>query len=267
MQTAFATSQAHDPQQTLDEQRTIYSGGFYLRNRWRWHFRDDCRYRRRRLQEVLDELAVDREGRRVFDVGFGTGDLLFTFPPSCTLMGAELSAEAVDGILGDPLLQRYAGHWFSPVARDGEVPFPDQPVDMVITSHVLEHVPDDLRFLERLASTLEQGGLMINFVPIEPEGFDPKHIRTYTAGSLAALMSSLGLEIVHLESNYHICFGPFKWMDHPVRHGWPILQWLEGLRHAILSPIPYGLTRKVEVLLSKLGLPPNQALVIGRKIR
>ncbi|RJO65073.1 MAG: class I SAM-dependent methyltransferase [Myxococcales bacterium] len=249
----------------LEAQRKIYSGGFYLSKRWRWIFRDDCRYRRRRLAEVLDEIGYDPRERRVFDVGFGTGDLLFTFPESCTLMGVELSPEAVEAMLGEPRVKRYAGRWFEVVPENGETPLPPRPVDAVITSHVLEHVPDDRAFLDRLASALKPGGLMINFVPVETAGFDPKHIRTYTSESLADLMASAGLELVHAESNYHICCGPLKWLDHPARHNWSALSWLEGLRHVILSPIPYRVTRLVERMLAAMGVAPNQALVIGRK--
>ena len=253
-------------QRSLQEQRSIYSRGFYARNRWRWHFRDDCRYRRRRLREILQLLNFDREDRRIYDVGFGTGDLLLDFPRSCFLMGAELSQDTITGICSDPRLAGYRGHWFGVVEDGNTPPFPDGPLaDLIITSHVLEHVPDDSAFIANLAKCLKPGGLMIHFVPVEPAGFDPKHIRTYGERSLSKLVSSSGLEVIFAESNYHANCGPLRWLDHPARHSWPILKFLEGVRHFLLTPIPYRLVRSFEALLSRIGGLPNQAVVVASK--
>jgi len=249
----------------LEGQRRIYSGSFYNVNRWRWFFRDDCRYRRRRLKAVFKEIDFDPNGKRIFDVGFGTGDLLLSFPETCSLYGAELSAEAVEAIKNEPGIKKYPYSSFEVIPHSGETPLPANKVDVVITSHVLEHVPDENAFLDRLCEALVPGGIMINFVPIESEGFDPKHIRTYTAESLALAMSFAGLEIIHAESNYHICSGPLKWLDHPARHNWAHGSWLEGVRHFMLSPVPFELTRGIEKMLAALGVSPSQAMVIGRK--
>ena len=250
----------------LDHQRRLYERGFYSRNRWRWVWRDDCRYRRRRLKEVLKELDFDPKHKRILDVGFGTGDLLFTFPLSCTLLGVELSPDAVWAIEADSRIRAYRGHDFQVAHSDGTPPLPDEPVDLILTSHVLEHVPDDIEFLKHLARGLKPGGLMVNFVPVEPEGFDPKHVRTYTADSLARKMESVGMRLVHCEHNYHINTAPMRWLDHPARFEWPVLSALEGLRHVILTPIPYEITRKAEEVLAELGASPMQALVVGRMV-
>lgn len=249
----------------IDHQRSLYHKGFYSRNRWRWVWRDDCRYRRRRLWEVLNGLKFNPEHGRILDVGFGTGDLLFTFPLSCSLLGVELSPDAVEAISADPRLTSYHAWHFEVALPDGSIPLPTTPVDLVLTSHVLEHVPDDTLFLRGLAGALKPGGLMVNFVPVEPEGFDPKHVRTYDANLLARRMEDAGLEILHSEHNYHINAGPMRWLDHPARHEWPLLTSLEGVRHALLSPIPYELTRRMEEVLRELGSSPMQALVVGRR--
>jgi hypothetical protein len=136
---------------------------------------------------------------------------------------------------------------------------------MVLTSHVLEHVPDDHLFLKHLVSALKPGGLMINFVPVETPDFDAKHVRTYTAESLAQRMTEAGLDLIYAEANYHVNVGPLKWLDHPARHNWKHLGWLEGVRHILLSPIPYGVTRMAERALKRARAMPNQALVVGRK--
>jgi SAM-dependent methyltransferase len=250
----------------LSQQEDLYDGQFYHANRWRWVFRDDCRYRKNRLLEVLTQLGFSCDEARIFELGFGSGDLLFQFPTSCTLMGVELSKAAVQAISADPRLDRYHGKWFQPLAEDGSVPAPPRRADLVLASHVLEHVPDDKRTVSQLVSVARKGGLVAIFVPIETEGYDPKHVRTYTVDSLKSLMAGEGLKIVHAEDNYHIRSGPMKLLDHPARHDWPILKSLEGLRDLALTLFPYAATRGVEELLQHAGITGTQAMVIGKRV-
>lgn len=258
-------SQHTDPQAAdiLDDQRRLYDGGFYRHRRWRWSFRDDCRYRYHRLKELLPQLGFSLHQRRVLEVGFGSGDLLLMFPTSCKLMGVELSAAAVDAVRSDPRLRLHQDHWFTTVDPDGALPRPPEPADIIVTSHVLEHVPDDRALLGELLPHLSEDGLLVTFVPLERPGFDPKHVRTYNMASVARLMADLDLQVLHHEANYQICWGPMRWMDHAARHGWPGGTGLEALRNVLLTAIPHETTRAVENLLVQLGAPATQAMVVA----
>lgn len=259
------TTTGRNMEEWIEEQRRLYEGAFYLSSRWRWVFRDDCRYRWHRLAEVLSTLGVAPAGFNVFELGFGTGDLLFRFPTSCSLMGAELSAGAVRAIRSDPRLKAYRPGWFEVTPQDGSVPAPPWPVDIAIASHVIEHVPDDRETVAQLAATLGPGGLMVLFVPVEPPGYDPKHLRRYTAHTVSDLVRCAGLEVLHAEENYQIRSGPFSWMDHPSRHGWPVLGFLEGVRNVAMTLIPYPLARATEEILSHAGVSGTQCLVVARR--
>ena len=109
----------------VEEQRRLYEGDFYRKNRWRWLFRDDCRYRWHRLRDILQQIGFPMHRRNVLEVGFGSADLLLRFPSSCRLMGLELSRAAVEAVQGDQRLAAYRDHWFETMA-DG--PPPDTPV-------------------------------------------------------------------------------------------------------------------------------------------
>jgi SAM-dependent methyltransferase len=50
------------------------------------------------------------------------------------------------------------------------LPLPDQSVDLVITWHVLEHIPDDRRVMRELLRVLQPGGQVLMSVPIMPPG-------------------------------------------------------------------------------------------------
>ncbi len=114
MHSAALKNRIQGPRETriLLQQKRQYEGSFYRKTRWRWVFRDDCRYRWNRLLEFLGQVGFGLHQKTVYDIGFGTGDLLYLFPTSCRLMGVELSADAVEAIEQDPRLAAYADHWF-----------------------------------------------------------------------------------------------------------------------------------------------------------
>lgn len=249
----------------LREQRDLYEGAFYVKSRWRWLFRDDCRYRWHRLREAMNHFGLSPLRQKVLEIGFGSGDLLFQFPSSCTLMGIELSADAVQAIEADPRLRLYADHWFAPLTPGGGLPCADRLADILVTSHVLEHVPDDQALLTEALGALRPGGLVITFVPLEPPGFDPKHVRTYTVRSLCELMEGLGLELLHVEANYRMNTPPLRWMDHPARHNWPLFKGLEGLRNVMMTLVPYRASRSLEEVLALVGARPTQVMALACK--
>ena len=61
----------------------------------------------------------------------------------------------------------------------GDLPLHDGEIDVVITSHVLEHIPDDRRAMAELARVLRPGGTAIVMVPFDPKmpetDEDPAH--------------------------------------------------------------------------------------------
>jgi len=251
----------------LNEQRRRYEGGFYRRHRWRWLFRDDCRYRWHRLRDILQQIGFATRQRTVLEIGFGSGDLLLRFPTSCRLMGLELSRAAVEAVQADPRLASYREHWLDTVGPDGSLPAPPWSADLLLCSHVLEHVPDDRRLLQQACSLVRPGGLLALFVPLETPGFDPKHVRCYTTASFADLVQSAGLELLHVESNYRICCGPARWADHPARHGWPVLKWIEAVRNVALTLIPHATTLAIEEVLLQGGVPATQVMAIAERPR
>ena len=51
----------------------------------------------------------------------------------------------------------------------GDLPLRDGEIDVVITSHVLEHIPDDRRAMAELARVMRPGGTAIVMVPFDPK--------------------------------------------------------------------------------------------------
>ena len=105
------------------------------------------------------------------------------------------------------------------------LPFPDATFDAVISSEVLEHIPDDTGALAELARVLKPGGVLAATVPtswpervcwrlsdayhapLAPGG----HVRIYSATELRAKCRAAGLEIAG-SHHAHALHSPYWWL-------------------------------------------------------
>jgi SAM-dependent methyltransferase len=159
-------------------------------------------------------LVLPALGRRVVEVGCGLGN--FT--------GMLLDREAVIALDAEPacverLRQRYPGrpnlHAFvcDAAGQEFSVYARFEP-DSCVCLNVLEHIEDDRRALEAMASILAPGGVIALLVPAFPALYGPidrnlGHCRRYTRASLAELARTCGLKIAKLM--YVNAIGMFGW--------------------------------------------------------
>jgi len=162
----------------------------------------------------LQRLVMPELGQRVIEVGCGIGN--FT--------GMLLSREAVAAVDIDPagvarLAQRYPGqaNLRAFVCEPGSPAFADlarwQP-DSCVCLNVLEHIPDDTRALQAMASVLVPGGVIVLLVPAFQALYGPidrnlSHCRRYSRKSLVKLAQVTGLRIETL--HYVNAIGFFGW--------------------------------------------------------
>lgn len=113
---------------------------------------------------------------RVLDVGFGSGDLLRETRrifPGASCSGIEIAAAAVDAVL------RQHPDWYLTVGSAERLPFPDQSFDLVVCSHTLEHLADDVPARRELQRVTAKGGAIIVAVPGPGSGDNKLHYRLY----------------------------------------------------------------------------------------
>ncbi|MBD3926645.1 class I SAM-dependent methyltransferase [Nocardioides cavernae] len=146
------------------------------------------------------------EGRRFLDVGCGEGTLLDVVRAetggSWDITGFEISAARAERA-------KERGHHVL-VSEDGKVPLPGGSADIVASTHVVEHVPDDAAYVREMARLARPGGVVYIETPLKLSGawyfrrnpeagwvLDPTHLREYrTAGEVHALLQQAGLELL-----------------------------------------------------------------------
>jgi 2-polyprenyl-3-methyl-5-hydroxy-6-metoxy-1,4-benzoquinol methylase len=228
--------------------------------------RFDVSYRRRRLRTVLAELGVGVEGRRVVDVGFGAGELLSSFPTSCTLLGVDVSASAVDGACRDRRFARYAAARFQTVPEDHPEQLPAGEADIIVTSHLLEHVPNDATLLSALFERLAPGGTLVVFVPIEEPDYIMFHRRNYSLQSIAERVEQAGFTLRRVEGSMYVNGHIWKLLTIPSRRRWPVCGTaVDALRMATLGALPYSALERLDRCLFRLGFGARQALVVAER--
>ncbi|MBI2895581.1 MAG: methyltransferase domain-containing protein [Deltaproteobacteria bacterium] len=251
----------------VERQRRRYGRGFYARfRRLRWLFRYDCRHRLLVMEETFRRHSVPFEHLKVFELGFGTGDLLLRFDPSCSLHGCEVSEEAIAALSADPRIGSYAGASFVATAPDGSPRFPSSEYDLMIASHVLEHVPDDVGALEAMAGNTRAGGLGLFFLPLEPPRHNPDHVRTYTAAGFVRLLEATGWAPIEVAENFRYASHWVQVVNWPSRRRVPILgAVVETAKNVVLSLPPASLMMLVEGPLEALHVAPRQLMVLARR--
>jgi len=252
---------------SLELSQHVRYAQFYTRTRRLLsRLRFDINYRKRRLHEVLQALEVTTDGARVLDVGFGAGDLLLSFPSSCRVMGVDVSPTAVAAARADARFARFASATFATIPETQPDAMPACEVDLVLSSHVLEHAADDRALLAAMARRLRPGGVLVTFVPVEEPDYILFHRRNYSVQSITERVEQAGLTLLFSEGSMYVNGHVWKWLTIPSRRRWP------GIRHVVdaarmlsLGSIPYPVLLRLDRLLFSLGAGARQALVIARK--
>lgn len=114
----------------------------------------------KRLDVVFNELLTeDIRNMKVLDAGCGTGWF--------SKIAVDRGGMVTSMDLGENLLSKVAMKCNSErvVGSILEIPFPDNFFDIVISSEVIEHVPDQYKAMQELFRVLKPGGIMVLTTP------------------------------------------------------------------------------------------------------
>src|SRR5205085_10921846 len=113
------------------------------------------------LRETLIELAAPAPGEKVLDVGCGTGTLALALKSRMgtgEVNGVDASPEMIE--VAKEKAAKAGSEFDFQVALIEAIPFPDATFDLVTSSLMLHHLPDDLKRtgLDEIRRVLKPGG-------------------------------------------------------------------------------------------------------------
>lgn len=154
----------------------------------------------RKLSDRLDSLRpFVQEGQRILEIGCAEGELGVQVKNLAGVhyVGVELSGDAERA---EKVLDR--------VVRTSTTSLDDEPYDMLLAFHVLEHIPDVTSEVVAWRRLLTPRGIVVVEVPNEAGhpllawDANPEHIHQFNAVSLSALMQRCGFEVRMLTTGH-----------------------------------------------------------------
>lgn len=162
--------------------------------------------RRAILRRVLADRLPPGPGRRILDVGCGTGGMLSELARHGDVEGADADPEAVR-------FCRERGFGGTRLLESDTLPWEPETFDLVTAFDVLEHLDDDRAMVDEVLRVLRPGGAFFLTVPAYAALWGPQdeishHRRRYRAGQVRALLAGTGLRLERLSYFNTLLFPP-----------------------------------------------------------
>ncbi len=164
--------------------------------------------RRRIIEGLIREIQPPGPGRRVIDVGCGTGANIASLAEDYEVVGFDLSEDAI--AFARQRFPDVAFHLRDAVEYLGQIESPgriESPEICILANDVIEHIEDDRGFLESVVNAAPSGSLFLLTAPADPRLWSPHdvshgHFRRYTLDTFEQLWVDLPVSVL-LHSYYN----------------------------------------------------------------
>jgi 2-polyprenyl-3-methyl-5-hydroxy-6-metoxy-1,4-benzoquinol methylase len=211
------------------------------------------------LKPILPELVRAGIPVRILDYGAGWGSFLLAAPRGPY---AAYAYDLVDSAVANiAATMTFLGRDFSPARVDATGSLEPAPFDVIVCSHVLEHVADDSELVARFTRALRKGGYLLINVPINEVTADPKHARAYDTSTLTRCLECAGLEVVRTLAADRFTAAL---LTHEARATRAVTRAMLRASRALLATLPLRLVASLEDVLAS-RYPAQQLLALARK--
>ena len=197
---------------------------YYAKRSLYWSFNVTGKVRS--FVRLCRSFGVPMSDRRVLEVGFGSGGMLLKFPPSTLITGLDMSIGAVERLRHEFAVRgrRNVDLQVWAVGTQG-LPAFDGKFDVVVLSHVLEHVPDDKRLLADVHSLMSPGAHLVVMVPLEDwSEIEHGHVRAFDEATIRRVVEGAGFSVKGVQTDHSID-NWFRWLAlSPIVSRSPVVQ-------------------------------------------
>ncbi|CEG11024.1 hypothetical protein MSIBF_A10009 [groundwater metagenome] len=247
----------------VDKNKEIYEN-LYSRKLGFW-FAFGVQQKKKTIKYILKKLKIPLKNKKVLDIGFGSGDMLFIFDNSCELYGIEISENAVERCSIKAKKLGYK-HDFRVVDLSIKLPLWKEKFDVIICSHVLEHIPNDKDIIKWIAEHLSNSGIAIIAVPInekkisqEEDNENELHYREYTPMEFNNKLNNQNLEVIIDESIANDSIDHFL---NSIRRKGKIFVVISKMLGATFSIMPFPILSAIDTMFNKFYPYENYTIVV-----
>lgn len=232
---------------------------YYEKPYWWFKLRYDTQVKRKTCLHLVRKSRRSLSNQKVLEIGFGSGATLFSFNRNCEIVGIELSKSAVNQAIRNANKIGFEKFHFH-LVDSSKIQYPDNYFDIVIASHVLEHVEDDKNLLDEIYRVLKLNGIVVILVPINEKYQDPNHFRQYTSREIGLLAQECNFNVYYKIENerlFHLVDRLyFEGYSTRWKHLSPAIKVIFNVPTALM---PFPVNSAIEGLMKKIGYLPRQA--------
>jgi len=166
--------------------------------------------------EILAEMVAAKKSDWAVDLASGTGALALAFARHVRwIIGLDLTP-AMLAVAQRSAREANARNIAFALGNAQDIPFPDESLDLALSSYALHHVPEPGRVIGEMARVLKRGGragIIDIFVQEDPRSAemhdriervrDPSHVRTLARSEFASLFAAHHLRITGMHVEEH----------------------------------------------------------------
>jgi 2-polyprenyl-3-methyl-5-hydroxy-6-metoxy-1,4-benzoquinol methylase len=153
--------------------------------------------------------SVPQRRASVADLGCGSGVILseiLIMKPLWTGYGLDISESSIRYARGLAAHKQVAERASFRTGNIAKLPYPDQSLDLIVASEIIEHMPEPEKVVKEIARVLRPQGKLVLTMPLESH--TPAHAHTLSSSEdLSALCEQAGLQVQRLEPRWHFGFG------------------------------------------------------------
>ena len=146
------------------------------------------------------------------------------------------------------------------------LPYPDNSFNLVIASHVIEHVEDHSLFVDEINRVLSTDGYCLLLIPINEKYDDPNHLRKYTTNSLISFLRKHNFSIIDYFENEYFFHLVESFYNKKLNTKWKIIDPIIVLIVNIpLALLPYKAILALENIFKWKNFLPRQSAILINK--
>lgn len=183
------------------------------------------------LRLLLSRGRVSLDEKEILDYGFGAGTFFRYCPKTSRLFGLELDPVNVAAVTAMLRQRGFENLNLQAMTIEGweRHPLLGRQYDVIVCSHVIEHLPEPALFLQRIARCLKPGGIFLGLVPINERSMDPHHVQTVDRVKLENWAGQAKLRVLDWLETDHWLY----WLQ-------PLFTHEAGWRHKVAQVLSLG---------------------------